>query len=29
VSLDDVDKTSTLIADVCRVVTTKMDFSAR
>ncbi|MEP6492699.1 MAG: M20/M25/M40 family metallo-hydrolase [bacterium] len=29
VSLDDVDKTSTLIAEVCRAVSAKTDFSAR
>ncbi len=29
VSLDDVDKTATLIAEVCREVTTKTDFTAR
>lgn len=29
VSLDDVDKTATLLAEVCREVTTKTDFTAR
>ncbi len=29
VSLEDVDKTATLIADVCRQITTKTDFAAR
>ncbi|HEY9225114.1 MAG TPA: hypothetical protein VIP11_00620 [Gemmatimonadaceae bacterium] len=29
VSLDDVDKTATLIAEVCRVVTPTTDFTAR
>ena len=29
VSLDDVDKTATLIAETCREVTSKTDFSAR
>jgi putative aminopeptidase FrvX len=29
VSLDDVDKTCTLLAEVCREVNTKTDFTAR
>jgi endoglucanase len=29
VSLEDVDKTATLIAEVCRQVNAKTDFSAR
>jgi putative aminopeptidase FrvX len=29
VSLDDVDKTCTLLAEVCRAVTPKTDFTAR
>jgi endoglucanase len=29
VSLDDVDRTATLLAEVCREVTTKTDFTAR
>jgi hypothetical protein len=29
VSLDDVDKTATLLADVCREVNAKTDFKAR
>jgi hypothetical protein len=29
VSLDDVDRTATLIAEVCRSVTVKTDFTAR
>jgi endoglucanase len=29
VSLDDVDKTSTLLAEVCRQITPKTDFTAR
>jgi hypothetical protein len=29
VSLDDVDKTSTLIAEVCRAVSSTTDFTAR
>jgi putative aminopeptidase FrvX len=29
VSLDDVDKTSTLLAEVCRQVSTTTDFAAR